>query len=374
LFIACQFDQQVEPETFTSIPEKIDFNFHVRPILSDRCFACHGPDENAREANLRLDLKETAFLMTDSLTKAYAIIPGDSQNSTLIDRIYSDDPEFMMPPEESKLNLSQREKQILQKWVDQGAEWKDHWAFTAPVKSQVPKNTSAIDYFIEEKLKEQGLTKSPKATKEKLIRRLSFDTRGLPPSIDEINAFTNDNSEQAYETLVDRFLSEVSYGERMATEWLDVARYADSHGYQDDIERSMWPWRDWVINAFNANKPYDEFVSEQLAGDLYPNATYDQKLATGFNRNHKITQEVGVIDEEYRVNYVFDRVNTFSTAFLGMTVECAQCHDHKYDPISQKEYYSLFSFFNNVPEKGRVDYGVEVAEPYLPIPSEKGLN
>ena len=193
----------------------------------------------------------------------------------------------------------------------------------------------------------------------------------MPPSIAEIDAFLADDSEHAYENLVDVFLSQDSYGERMAMEWLDLARYADSHGYQDDIERSMWPWRDWVINAFNKNMPYNQFVAWQLAGDLMPEASYDQKLATGFNRNHKITQEVGVIDEEYRVTYVLDRVNTFSTAFLGLTVECAQCHDHKYDPISQKDYYSLFSFFNNVPEKGRVDYGVEVANPSLALPDKK---
>ena len=200
---------------------------------------------------------------------------------------------------------------------------------------------------------------------------MSFDLRGLPPSLAEIDAFLADESTDAYERLVDRFLADEHFGERMAMEWMDIARYADSHGYQDDLERSMWPWRDWVIKAFNDNMPYDQFVSWQLAGDMLHDATYEQKLATGFNRNHKITQEVGVIDEEYRVTYVLDRVNTFSTVFLGLTVECAQCHDHKYDPISQKEYYSLFSFFNNVPEKGRVDYGVEVAAPYLPLPEEK---
>ncbi|NND31840.1 MAG: DUF1553 domain-containing protein, partial [Saprospiraceae bacterium] len=247
-------------------------------------------------------------------------------------------------------------------------------AFSPSEKPGLPQGSSQenpIDLFIRDRLQQEGLKPAAVASREKIIRRLSFDLRGLPPSLEEIDAFLADDREEAYELLVDRFLAEKTYGERMAMEWMDLARYADSHGYQDDIERSMWPWRDWVIEAFNQNMPYDQFVSWQLAGDLLPDATYEQKLATGFNRNHKITQEVGVIDEEYRVTYVLDRVNTFSTAFLGLTVECAQCHDHKYDPITQKDYYSLFGFFNNVPEKGRVDYGVEVAQPALPLPEEK---
>lgn len=360
-----------------SLPKQVDFNFHIKPILSDRCFACHGPDEKARKAKLRLDTEEGAFALLDSSAQTYAIVPGSSKKSLLIQRIKSADPEEMMPPPESNLYLSTYEIDLLERWIDQGAEWKAHWSFIAPQKVDLPTvkkkawPKNAIDHFALAQMEAKGLKPSKAASKEKLIRRLSFDLRGLPPTLAEIDAFVADESDAAYEKVVDQFLAENAFGERMAMEWLDIARYADSHGYQDDLERSMWPWRDWVIESFNKNRPYDEFVTWQLAGDLQPDASYEQKLATGFNRNHKITQEVGVIDEEYRVTYVLDRVNTFSTAFLGLTVECAQCHDHKYDPISQKEYYSLFSFFNNVPEKGRVDYGLEVAAPYLPLPPEK---
>lgn len=360
-----------------ALPKQVDFNFHIKPILSDRCFACHGPDEKARKAKLRLDTEEGAFALLDSSAQAYAIVPGNSKKSLLVQRIKSADSEEVMPPPESNLYLSSYEIDLLERWIDQGAEWKAHWSFIAPQKADLPTvkkkawPKNAIDHFTLAKMESKGLKPSEEAEKEKLIRRLSFDLRGLPPSLAEIDAFLADESESAFENLVDLFLAEEAFGERMAMEWLDIARYADSHGYQDDLERSMWPWRDWVIESFNKNRPYDEFVTWQLAGDLQPDASYEQKLATGFNRNHKITQEVGVIDEEYRVTYVLDRVNTFSTAFLGLTVECAQCHDHKYDPISQKEYYSLFSFFNNVPEKGRVDYGLEVAAPYLPLPAEK---
>ncbi|MGI9544604.1 MAG: DUF1549 domain-containing protein, partial [Cyclobacteriaceae bacterium] len=371
---ACRQQAASELAMDAPIPEQIDFNFHVKPILSDRCYACHGPDEKARKGDLRLDLEETAFLSLDSLEDRFAIVPGDLENSQLVHRISSNDPEFMMPPPESKLSLSDREIEILKRWIDQGAEWKPHWAFIPPKEAALPEVSEAewaqneIDHFILNKLEAEGLEPSLQARKEKLIRRLSFDFRGLPPSLEEIDAFIEDESPDAYEKVVDNFLSQKSYGERMALEWLDLARYADSHGYQDDLERSQWPWRDWVIKAFNQNMPYDQFVTWQLAGDLLPEPSYEQKLATGFNRNHKITQEVGVVDEEYRVEYVLDRVNTFSTSFMGLTVGCAQCHDHKFDPISQQEFYSLFSFFNSVPEEGRVEYGVEVAEPAIPVP------
>lgn len=360
-----------------SVPAVIDFNFHVRPILSDRCYACHGPDINARKGDLRLDVEDAAYAALDSLGERFAIFPGDLEKSQLVHRIESTEPDEIMPPPESNLELSTYEIEVLKKWIDQGAEWKPYWAFgqikdpEAPVNTDINWGENKIDQFVLRKLIQEDLHPSREAPKEKLIRRLSFDLRGLPPSIEEMDTFLENDADNAYEKLVDDFLGQKAYGERMAMEWLDLARYADSHGYQDDIERSMWPWRDWVINAFNNNMPYDEFASWQLSGDLLADATYEQKLATGFNRNHKITQEVGVIDEEYRVTYVLDRVNTFSTAFLGLTVECAQCHDHKYDPISQKDYYSLFSFFNSVPEKGRVDYGVEVANPSLPLPDEK---
>lgn len=374
---ACTDSEDQSISQAKTIPKQVDFNFHIKPILSDRCFKCHGPDEKVREANLRLDTPAGAFAVLDSTEMSYAIVPRNVKKSLLVERIHTTDPELMMPPPDANLELSAYEKKLLTKWIEQGAEWKSHWAFIPPVSPALPKLTSttwpnnAIDHFVLAKLEQEGIQPSEQATKEKLIRRLSFDLRGLPPQLSEIDAFLADESPEAYEALVDRFLAEPSYGERLAMEWLDVARYADSHGYQDDLERSMWPWRDWVIEAFNDNMPYDQFVQWQLAGDLLEDPTYEQQLATAFNRNHKITQEVGVINEEYRVNYVLDRVNTFSTAMLGLTVECAQCHDHKYDPISQEEYYSLFSFFNNVPEKGRVDYGVEVAAPFLPLPPEK---
>ena len=377
LFEACQSEVSSYGNTILSLPEKVDFNFHIRPILSDRCYACHGPDEKARKANLRLDIEAEAFALLDSTENRYAIFPGNLKKSHLIDRIESSDPDYLMPPPESNLSLTAYEIKLLKKWIEQGADWKPHWAFIPPQKAPLPKAKKAnwpinpIDHFILAKLEEKGLSHSDQAEKTKLIRRLYFDLTGLPPTIEAIDAFIADDTPEAYEKVVDHLFAQPAYGERLAMDWMDLARYADSHGYQDDIERSMWPWRDWVIKAFNDNMPYNDFVTWQLGGDLLPDATYEQKLATGFNRNHKITQEVGVIDEEYRVTYVLDRVNTFSTAFLGLTVECAQCHDHKYDPISQKEYYSLFSFFNNVPEKGRVDYGVEVAEPFLALPEEK---
>ncbi len=375
IFSTCQRESQRQVVSIgQDIPDKIDFNFHVRPILSDRCYKCHGPDEKVRKASLRFDIKEDAFAPLDSSGSHFAIVPGDLKNSQLARRISSTDPDFQMPPPESKLSLSNRDIEILKRWIDQGAEWKDHWAFLPPQQADLPKVSNrkwpknGIDHFIMKRLDEEGLSPSSEASRAKLIRRLSFDLRGIPPSIEEINAFLVDDDSDAYENLVDGFLASSGYGERMALEWLDLARYADSHGYQDDLERSQWPWRDWVIKAFNENMPYDQFITWQLAGDLFPEPTYEQKLATGFNRNHKITQEVGVVDEEYRVEYVLDRLNTFSTSFLGLTVGCAQCHDHKFDPISQNEFYSLFSFFNSVPEKGRVEYGVEVAEPAIPIP------
>ncbi len=374
---ACQTDTPTVASATKTLPKQPDFNFHIKPILSDRCFKCHGPDEKVREANLRLDTREGAFAVLDSGSMTYAIVPGDPKKSLLVQRIHSDDAELMMPPPASNLALTDDEKELLTRWIEQGATWKDHWAFIPPQKAEFPAvkqkgwPQNAIDNFALARMEREGLEPSPQASKEKRIRRLSFDLRGLPPSLAEIDAFINNDAPNAYEQLVDQFLADAGFGERLAMEWLDIARYADSHGYQDDLERSMWPWRDWVINAFNENMPYDQFVQWQLAGDLFEDPSYEQRLATAFNRNHKITQEVGVIDEEYRVTYVLDRTNTFSTAFLGLTVECAQCHDHKYDPISQEEYYGIYSFFNSVPEKGRVDYGIEVAAPYLPLPAEK---
>ncbi len=354
------------------LPEVVDYIFDVKPILSDRCYLCHGPDDGTREAGLRLDTKEGAYAALGVDKDRFAIVPGDTLTSVMVDRIHSMDPTKQMPPEDSNLRLSSYEKQVLTKWIEQGAVWKDHWAFVAPEKKEIPSipnrslAANEIDHFIIRKLESLGLEPSEKANKEKLIRRVYFDLTGLPPSLEQIDAFINDSNPNAYEKVVDQLLASKQYGEHMTTSWLDIARYSDTHGYQDDLERVMWPWRDWVISAFNRNMPYDQFVKWQIAGDLLPNATMEQILATGFNRNHKITQEGGVIDEEYRVEYVLDRTNTVSKSLLGLTMECAQCHDHKYDPISQKEYFSFYSFFNKVNEKGRIEYG-EIPEPNIKI-------
>lgn len=354
------------------VPKVVDYIFDVKPILSDRCYLCHGPDEGTREANLRLDTKEGAYAAIGAKKDHYAIIPGDTVSSQLVFRINTTNAEKRMPPENSNLSLNDYERRVLTRWIAQGAVWKDHWAFTPPKKTGVPSivNTdfvnNEIDNFIIKKLEEKGINPSKRANKEKLIRRVYFDLTGLPPTIEEIEAFLKDKTPNAYERVVDKLLGSTRYGEHMTTSWLDLARYSDTHGYQDDLERVMWPWRDWVISAFNRNIPYDTFVKWQLAGDLMPNPTLEQIVATGFNRNHKITQEGGVIDEEYRVEYVLDRTNTVSKSLLGLTMECAQCHDHKYDPISQKEYFSFYSFFNKVNEKGRMEYG-EIPKPNIKI-------
>lgn len=337
---------------------KLDYNFHIRPILSDKCFACHGPDANKREAGLRLDTEEGAYSALKESPGMFAIVPGNKMNSALWHRINSQDPQEMMPPPESNLVLTPEEIQILGKWIDQGAEYQIHWAFMPPKNKDLPKvknkkwPSNEIDYFILAIMEEKGLKPNPEADKARLLKRVSFDLTGLPPTPEMVEKFLSDDSENAFEKMVDEFLASTHYGEKMAIHWLDVARYADSHGYQDDGLRTMWPWRDWVIHAFNQNYPYDQFLTWQLAGDLVPEKNKETLLATGFNRNHKITQEGGVIDEEYRIEYVTDRTNTFAKAFLGMTYECAKCHDHKYDPISQEDYFSTFAFFNMVPEKG----------------------
>jgi hypothetical protein len=362
---------KADDKGFTSSKGKVDFNFHVKPILSDKCFACHGPDEKKRQANFRLDTEEGAFRALQSDSNHYAIVKGKPEESMLVKRIFSEDPSFHMPPPESNLVLTEQEKNILKNWIQQGAEYKKHWAFIPPVKPALPEvadgeGLNEIDYFIREKLDEVGLEPNDPADKERLIRRVAFDLTGLPPSLEQVDRFMNDDSPDAYEKLVDEFLTSSSYGERWANYWLDVSRYGDSHGYQDDLPRVMWPWRDWVIHAFNKNLSYDKFVTWQLAGDLLPDATAEQVLATGFNRNHKITQEGGAIPEEYRTEYVVDRTNTFGKAFLGISVECSRCHDHKYDPISQKDFYSVYSFFNQANEKGLIYYG-ELPKPNIAI-------
>lgn len=359
-----QYESEVKfpEEVEASLPPEIDFNFHIKPILSDRCFACHGPDNNKREAGLRLDIAEHALAALGDGKDRYAIVPGKPHKSTVYERMVSSDPKVMMPPPESNLSLSTSEIALITRWIEQGANYKPHWSFIKPKTPAVPSlekkewAKNEIDPFIHAKMLENGLEPSERANKETLIRRVSFDLTGLPPTVEEVDNFLKDDNPDAYLKLVDRLLESPHYGERMASEWLDVARYADSHGYQDDGMRNMWPWRDWVIRSFNENLPYDDFIVWQFAGDMLPNASKDQKLATGFNRNHPQSQEGGVIAEEYRVEYVADRTNTFGKAILGLSTECARCHDHKYDPISQKEYYQLYAFFNNVKETGQVPY------------------
>ncbi len=321
--------------------QEVDFATQVRPLLSDRCYACHGPDEAARTSGIRLDTPEGIAEVNDSI----------------VERIFSDDESELMPPAESKLVLNEAERQLIRNWIEQGAVWQPHWAFVPPAKPEPPGDANGwtvnkIDRFVLARMREHSLAPSPPATREKLIRRLTFDITGLPPTLEEIDAFLADESPDAYEKLVDRLLVRKHYGERMASEWLDVARYSDSYGMQVDRDRFVWPWRDWVIEAFNANMPYDQFITEQLAGDLLPDATQQQQLATTFNRLHSQEAEGGSILEEFRVEYVADRTHTMATAFMGLTLECARCHDHKFDPISQEEYYRLFAYFNNINEAG----------------------
>ncbi len=340
-----------------SIPDVVDYNFHIKPILSDNCYTCHGPDGNKRKAGLRLDLEETAFLELKESPGKFALVPGEPKKSRAYLHIIADDPEVIMPPSDSKLSLNSNEKKLIKKWIEQGAKFEKHWAFMPPVKKEVPKSEKSqwgnneIDAFILKKLELNILVPSEKASAETLFRRISLDLTGLPPRPEQVKGLLGNDTDDLSKT-IDGFLASSGYGEYLTQSWLDLARYADSHGYQDDSFRTMWPWRDWVIHAFNKNLPYDEFLTLQLAGDLLPNATKEQVLATGFNRNHPITQEGGVIQEEYRINYVLDRTNTLGKGILGLTLECARCHDHKYDAISQKNYYELFSFFNQVDEKG----------------------
>ncbi len=336
---------------------EVDYNNHIRPILSDKCFQCHGPDANTREAGLRLDTPEGAYAALKDTPHARALVPGSPELSEIYLRISAKEASRRMPPPESNLKLSEEEISLIKKWIAQGGEYKPHWAFIPPEKEPLPKADqdwvrNEIDYFTYAKMRSAGLKPSEEADRATLLKRLSLDLTGLPPSLELQDRFLNDKSPDAYEKMVDELLKSPHYGERMALDWMDVARYADSHGYQDDGLRTMWPWRDWVIHAFNRNYSYQKFVTYQLAGDLIPDKNVETVLATGFNRNHKITQEGGVIDEEYRSEYVTDRTNTFGKAFLSLTFECAKCHDHKYDPISQKAYFSTYAFFNQVPEKG----------------------
>lgn len=336
--------------------EQISYNFHIRPILSDKCFVCHGPDANKREADLRLDTEEGAFAALKESPGKFALVGGDLQASEVYHRIYSEDSGEIMPPPESNLALSDEEKFLITQWIDQGAKYEPHWAFVAPQKAPIPDAsdwaTNEIDHFTFNKMKAMGLSPNPEAKAHELIKRASLDLTGLPPSPGLLDRFNDLDQENSYEDLLDGLLADPAFGEKLAILWMDISRYSDSYGYQDDNIRTQWPYRDWVIHALNENMPYNEFITWQLAGDLLPDPSKEQILATAFNRNHKYTEEGGVIDEEYRVEYVLDKTNTISKGLLGITMECAQCHDHKYDPFSQKEYYQFYAFFNNSPEKG----------------------
>jgi hypothetical protein len=333
----------------------LDFNRDVRPILADNCFACHGQDAEARKGKLRLDTRE-------GQQKPGVIAPGKPAESELVARIFSPHEDERMPPAESHRVLSDAEKETLRRWVAEGAPFAQHWAFTPAKRPVVPRVRDArwarnpIDRFILARIEAEKLAPSAEADRQQLLRRVTFDLTGLPPTIAELDAFIGNRSPAAFEKVVDRLLASPRFGERMATDWLDVARYADTHGYQMDRPRAMWPYRDWVIGAFNRNLPYNQFITEQIAGDLLPGATRDQRLATAFNRLHAQNEEGGIVDEEYRVAYVNDRVATFATAVLGLTFECARCHDHKFDPITQRDFYSLAAFFQNIDEAGAIAY------------------
>ncbi len=345
----------------------VDFDREILPLLADNCFACHGPDEKARKAKLRLDTKAGA------LAKAGVLVPGSAAASALVERILAED-DTRMPPAKTGKRLTPEQIAKLRAWVDQGATWSRHWAFVPPRRPAPPavkgraQVRNAIDPFVFARLEREGLTASPEADRVTLIRRVTLDLTGLPPTPAEVDAFLADGRADAYERLVDRLLASPRYGERMALEWLDAARFADTHGYHIDAGRDMTRWRDWVIGAFNDNVPFDRFTVEQLAGDLLPNATVAQKIASGFHRNHMINFEGGAIPEEYHAAYIIDRVNTTATVWLGLTLGCAQCHDHKYDPLTQKDYYQFFAFFHNVPENG-LDGSKGNAAPLLKTPS-----
>ena len=386
--LACVF---VRMAPLCAAEPKIEFNRDIRPILSDACFHCHGPDSAKRQAGLRLDQEEAAKGERDGHR---AIFAGEAVRSELVRRITSADPDEVMPPRNSNRSLTPAQIELLKKWIDQGAQWQSHWSFLAPRRPMVPDvslldhrppspalpaegreqerqrrtqdvsrrdlssiDLSPIDAFVTKRLAQEGLSLANEAEKTTLIRRVTLDLTGVPPTLEEVDSFLADTSPDAFERLVDRLLASPRYGERMVLDWLDAARYADTNGYQGDGTRTMWPWRDWAIRAINSNMPFDQFTVEQLAGDLLPNATLDQKIATGFHRNHPLNGEGGRIAEESRVEYVMDRVETTGTVWLGLTIGCCRCHDHKYDPLAQKEYYQLYAYFNSIAESGAVDRG-----------------
>ncbi|MCW5557517.1 MAG: DUF1553 domain-containing protein [Verrucomicrobiae bacterium] len=351
----------------------VDFNRDIRPLLSDHCYACHGPDENKRKAGLRLDRKDDAFRALKS--GHHALIPRDPTNSTLIARIRASDPDDLMPPADTGKPLTEAQRALLERWVSEGAPWQEHWSFVPPRRPELPavRDTAwarnELDRFVLARLEAAGLRPNPEADRATLLRRVTLDLTGLPPSIEEMDAFLADERPDAYEQAVDRLLGLPQYGERMAAHWMDLARFADTSGYHFDGVRFMWLWRDWVIRAFNENLPYDRFTVEQLAGDLLPHPTQSQRVATGFVRNNMTNDEGGADPDEYLNKYVVDRVNTLGAVWLGMTVGCTECHDHKYDPMSTREFYQLYAFFHNVPEKGLDRIRTDNPPPRLPVPT-----
>jgi hypothetical protein len=345
----------IASDSMLAAPRDIDFNRDVRPILSDKCYTCHGPDEKTRLVSLRLDTRDGLLA---NRGKYQIVVPGDPAKSKLLERIAHPKRALAMPPPGSGELLTPQQVEVITEWIRQGAEFESHWAFKPPVRPELPAVSNEqwvrneIDRFVLAKLDQEKLTPAPEAEKTTLLRRLYFDLTGLPPSPQDIDSFLADKSPDAYEKLVDALLASPRYGERMAMQWLDLARYADTHGFHIDSHRDMWIWRDWVIRSFNENMPYDQFTIWQLAGDLLPNRTRDQHIASGFNRNHMINYEGGAIPEEYLTEYVVDRVDTTATVWLGLTMGCARCHDHKYDPIKQTDFYRFYAFFNTIEEEG----------------------
>ncbi|MFN9462223.1 MAG: DUF1549 domain-containing protein, partial [Planctomycetota bacterium] len=349
-----------------------DFASQIKPILANHCWSCHGPDEQSRKADLRLDRRADAI-------SAKSLVPGNAAESLLAERIESTDPDSVMPPPETKKPLTLEQRQLLKDWINSGAKYSKHWSFAPPEKTSLANNGLAkpmwqhIDQQVALKLRAHGLIPSDLANRETLLRRVSLDLTGLPPTLEELDAFLKDTSDDAFEKAVDRLLQSDAYAERMASQWLDLSRYADTNGYNNDEDRQMWPWRDWVINAYRANMPYDQFLTEQLAGDLLPNANLQQQVATGFLRNQGHNTEGGIIQEEYRVEYVADRVHTVATVFLGLSMQCARCHDHKIDPITQAEYYRFFSLVNNLEEKQASYSNFVGAEPFVRVPTAEQI-
>lgn len=349
-----------------------DFASQIKPILANHCWSCHGPDEQSRKADLRLDRRDDAL-------SAKSIVPGKASESQLAERIDSTDPDSVMPPPETKKPLTEQQRQLLKDWINAGAKYSQHWSFAPPDKTSLANNGLArpvwqrIDQQVALKLRAHGLNPTDPANPETLLRRVSLDLTGLPPTLEELDAFLKDTSENAFEKAVDRLLQSDAYAERMASQWLDLSRYADTNGYNNDEDRQMWPWRDWVINAYRENMPYDQFLTEQLAGDLLPNASLQQQVATGFLRNQGHNTEGGIIQEEYRVEYVADRVHTVATVFLGLSMQCARCHDHKIDPITQAEYYRFFSLVNNLEEKQASYSNFVGAEPFVRVPTTEQI-